>query len=69
MNEFDKIIGYADIKDRKVAEEMDKYYRKSRQIIAENRVFLIPWFKNCCFWTCFKEMKNILKSILIAAWL
>lgn len=26
-------------KDRKVAEEMDRYYRKSKQIIAENREF------------------------------
>ena len=26
-------------KDRKVAEQMDRYYRKSKQIIAENRVF------------------------------
>jgi len=26
-------------KDRKVAEQMDRYYRKSKQIIAENRDF------------------------------
>ena len=26
-------------KDRKVAKEMDRYYRKSKQIIAENRDF------------------------------
>ena len=45
-------------KDRKVAKEMDRYYRKSKQILAENRDFLMTWLKN--FW----KRKRLLKSKL-----
>ena len=56
-------------KDRKVAEQMDRYYRKSKQIIAENRGFFDAMVQELLKEKTLtkKQIKSIRDSLVIRA--